>query len=219
MPALQDTITRLAGLSGKARSYSDTTYSGAVDAADPGEVRAADDVPSARALVHEFLRLADGLAEAGADADDLGDALDLVTCEAEVEDEARRVERAERHLQDCREHLQRAQHRLDSAEGPAEKARAESAVRAAEAEVQDAMRKLRQAMARLQEALSASADQADVLRRGLQTRHGGIHEAAQKARGQMAETPFYADDGQIGRPATDQETEDSRIGEPAEGSQ
>ena len=63
---------------------------------------------SAEALQREFLALAEGMQELDTDAQTIGDALDMVTAEAEVEEAARQVRYAEGQVADAQAQLDAA---------------------------------------------------------------------------------------------------------------
>lgn len=178
-PAQAD--SRLSAAERGARSYGDATYTSAVDLADPGDVRAADDEVSAEALQREFLELAEEMQPQDVDAQTIGDAMDMVTAEADVAQAARDVRAAERQVSD-------AQEQLDAAYGMPENEPCDgchgakaAAVGAAEEDMRAARDRLQRAKDRLREALAVAADLAASMREGLRRRHGGIAEAHQSA--------------------------------------
>lgn len=183
-----EAMSRLTGAERGARSYGDATYSGAVALADPGEIHAADDEVSAEALQREFLALAEGMQELDTDAQTIGDALDMVTAEAEVEEAARQVRYAEGQLAD-------AQAQLDAARAmPAGDGR-DDAVAGAQEAVEAAGAALARARDRLREALEVAADLAASMREGLQRRHGDLKDAHDDAPVRAAERDFYSPGG------------------------
>jgi hypothetical protein len=183
--------SRLSAAERGARSYGDATYTSAVDLADPGDVRAADDEVSAEALQREFLELAEEMQILDVDVVTIGSALDMVLAEAEVADAARQVARAERQLADAKGFLDVAYGMPENEPCDGCHGAKAAAVGAAEEDMRAARQQLQRAKDRLREALAVAADLAASMREGLRRRHGGLAEAHQSAPVRAADREFY----------------------------
>jgi hypothetical protein len=188
-PAQAD--ARLSAAERGARSYGDATYTSAAATADPGDVRAADDEVSAGALQREFLELAEGMQEVDADAQTIGDAMDMVAAEADVAEAARAVRLAEGVLAEALQQLDAAQAMPERVPCSGCHGAKAAAVADAEDTVAAAGAALARAKDRLREALAVAADLAASMREGLRRRHGGLQEAHSAAPVRAADRSFY----------------------------
>lgn len=177
-----DVARRLGWLAHRARGLADVTYEAAFAAADATDVIAADAQSAAISLANRFRDLADSLQTMDVDSRTLGEAMDLADAELRVASAARAAENAAAELDRARRLFQALARNPGS--NPRDTGAAQRAMRAAEQEHARVVK-------RLAAAIWHAAEQADVLRRGLQRRHGGIAEATQSAPVRAAPSGFY----------------------------